>query len=69
MLINNLLMFDFESVSSQQRSWDEAHPGARAGLPGGSPADAAEPSRLVSLRGALCHFLDYSFFFVSDQFS
>ena len=36
--------------------------GARAGLPGRSPADAAEPSRLVALRDSSCHLVDHSFF-------
>ena len=36
--------------------------GARAGLPGRSPADAAELSRLVALRCPSCHFVDHSFF-------
>ncbi len=37
--------------------------GARAGLPSRSPADEAEPSRLVALPGPSCNFMDNSFFF------
>ena len=36
--------------------------GANAGLPGCSPAGAAEPSRFVCLRGPSCDFVDHSFF-------
>ena len=38
------------------------HKEARAGLPGRSPADAAEPSCLVALRDPSCHFVDHSWF-------
>ena len=62
MLINPRLMLVLEVVPSQQRSWEEAHPGARAGFPGHSPVDAAEPSRFVSLRHPSCVFVDYFFF-------
>ena len=41
--------------------------GARAALPGRSPADAAQPSRLVALRGPSCVFVDNSSFFVSGE--
>ena len=62
MQINHRLMLDFEPVSSQQRSWDEALQGARAGLVGRSRGDAAESSRFVSLRGPSRDFLGHSFF-------
>ena len=68
MLINHRLMLDFEPVSSQQWSWDEAYPGARAGLPGHSRVDAAEPSRFVSLRNPSCAFVDHSFFLLFQAF-
>ena len=64
MLINHLLMLDFEPVSSQQRSWDEAHPGARVRLPGHSHVNAAEPSCFVSLRNPSCTFVDNAFYCV-----
>ena len=35
--------------------------GARAGLPGRSPAHAAEPSRLVALNGPSCPYVDILF--------
>ena len=62
MLIDHLRTLDFEPVTSQQGSWEEVGPGARAGLPGHSPVDEAEPSRFVSFRSSWCAFVDLSFF-------